>query len=160
MLHILSLSLELLRNVASYLDITDFAALALSCPELYQQLLSNERYNEDIIQVSNRHVQSPAFDLSLLLDIAFAKSAFAFFMLNELHLATSVRKATNLFNAHFCCYSTSSVPATVCLLWMQPVAKHYSMRESEGIDRQAGLRSSFERGATCTEGSFKIRQSY
>ena len=57
MLHILSLSLELLRNVASYLDITDFAAFALSCPELHLQLLSNERYNKDIIQVSSRRVR-------------------------------------------------------------------------------------------------------
>ena len=56
MLQIFSLSLELLRNVASYLDITDFAAFALSCPELYLQLLSNERYNKDIIDVSNKHI--------------------------------------------------------------------------------------------------------
>ena len=55
MLH--ALSLELLRHVASYLDISDFAAFALSSHELYLQLLSNERYNKDIIEVSSATIQ-------------------------------------------------------------------------------------------------------
>ena len=53
--NVLSLSLELLRNIASFLDISDFAAFALSHYELRLQLLGNERFCKDVVNVSQFH---------------------------------------------------------------------------------------------------------